>query len=58
MEYRIIRTKEEIDDLLNKVAEAENEGHNPYFGMTFGQGISEAINWLTENGWDHPWPEG
>jgi len=54
--YKIVRTDKEIDDLLNKCVEAEEQG-SAYRGMTYEQGIKEAIDWLTEEGWEYPLPE-
>jgi hypothetical protein len=54
--YKIVRTDKEIDDLLNKCVEAEEHG-SAYRGMTYEQGIKEAIDWLTEEGWEYPLPE-
>ncbi len=54
--YQIVRTSDEIDDLLNEVAEAEDEGRTRFSGMTFEQGIAEMYRWLTERDADHPYP--
>lgn len=48
------RTEEEINDLLNKCAEAEDTGESKYPGMTYENGIAAAINWLTGNTDDNP----
>ena len=55
--YTIVRSDKEIDDLMNKVMDAKDTGHNPFFGMTYADGIYEAISWLTEEGLDNPWEE-
>ena len=44
--YQIAVTDKEIDELLNKCADLEQEGKNPYFGMTYAQGIEYGIRWL------------
>ena len=51
-----VRTKEEIDDLLNRCVESEETGESKYFGMTYEQGIKAAIEWLYEDG-DNPLDE-
>ena len=35
----------EVDDCLNWCADAEDAGTN-YFGMTYEQGVRDAIEWL------------
>ena len=47
MIYRIYRTEEEIDDLLNDVTEQQDAGSSKYPGMTYEEGIAAAIDWLT-----------
>jgi len=54
MEYTIIRSSDEIDELMNQCANAEDEGGSKFFGMTYEQGIQAAIDWLTEE--DQPEP--
>jgi hypothetical protein len=48
MSYDIRRTDEEIDDLLNACADAEDRGRSKFPGMTFEQGIEQGIKWLTD----------
>lgn len=50
----IIRTDEEIWDLLNQCSYAENEGVSKYPGMSYEQGIKAAIEWITGDINDHP----
>lgn len=45
--YEIQRIDADIDDLLNKCMESEESGSSKYPGMTFEQGIREAIDWIT-----------
>jgi hypothetical protein len=47
--YEIKRTTKQIDDLISKCWDQENEGGSKYPGMTFEQGIKEAIDWITGN---------
>jgi len=43
----IIRTDQEIKQLLNECEEAENMGITRFPKMTYEQGIKEAIQWLS-----------
>lgn len=47
MHYKIVRQEGEIDELLNKCDDAEREG-SKFRGMSYEQGITAAIRWLTE----------
>lgn len=46
------RTDDQVNDLLNRCAEAEETGESAYPGMTYEQGIKAAIEWL--EGGDYP----
>ncbi len=46
-------TQSEIDDVLNKCNEQEEEGGSQWPGMSYEQGVAAAIRWLTE-GQDNP----
>lgn len=39
-------TEDEINNLLNACVESENEGESKYPGMTYEQGIKDAIMWM------------
>ena len=52
--YKLIRTDDSIDDLLNQCSEAEENGTSQFPGMTYEQGIQAAIRWLTDNSEAHP----
>lgn len=39
-------TQEEIDDVLNQCSDMEDSGKNPFFGMTYAQGVKAAIEWM------------
>lgn len=54
--YQVKRADAEIDDLLNKCLDAEDEGASKYPGMTYEQGVRAAIEWLTGNA-GHPLEE-
>lgn len=53
MSYRIQRDDSEIDDVLNDCDDQEEQGGSRYPGMTYEQGVAQAIRWLTGD-WDHP----
>lgn len=48
------RTEEEINELLNKCSEAEEEGASRYPGMTYEEGIHAAIDWMLGYNDDNP----
>lgn len=47
MDYNIARKDGEINHLLNKCDEAEQQGKTAYPGMSYEQGLKDAILWLT-----------
>lgn len=49
MRYEIKRTDEEIEDLLNRCYPAIDSGRSRFPGMSYEDGIREAIDWLTED---------
>ena len=51
--YKIVRSDDEIDDLLNDCSMAEMDG-SKYPGMTFEQGVEYAIKWVTDRESSHP----
>lgn len=53
MGYTIVRSKEEIDDLLEWVFEGVEEGTH-YHGMSYEEGIRNTIDWLTGFTDDNP----
>lgn len=46
--YKIERTDNEIDDLLNACAETKDTQGTKFRGMSYEDGIESAIKWLTE----------
>lgn len=50
----IIRTEQEIWDLLNQCMDSENTGASNYPSMSYEQGIKAAIEWITGDTNDHP----
>ena len=57
MYQRIVRSDEEIGKLLDQCVEQESKGGSKYLGMTYEQGIKEAIDWLTDKDRGHPLDE-
>lgn len=55
MIYEVKRRSAEIDDVLNRAWDSDEEGSR-YPGMTFEQGVREAIEWITGNQDDMPLP--
>ncbi len=51
--YKLIRTGDSIDDLLNQCADAEEDG-SKFPSMTYEQGVQATIRWLTDNSEAHP----
>lgn len=39
-------TEYEIKDVLSKCADLEDSGENPFWGMTYAQGVRAAIEWM------------
>lgn len=56
MEYRIVRSKQEIEEVMDRCFKAESEG-SAYPGMTYEQGIMAVIDWLTDPTQDPPFDE-
>lgn len=50
----IVRSEQEIWDLLNQCADAEETGDSKYPGMSYEQGIKVAIEWMTGDTNNHP----
>lgn len=47
MTYRITRSDDEIDAVLNIANEHEDQGVVSYPGMSFEQGVARGIEWAT-----------
>ena len=56
MSYQITKIDSVINDLLQKCMDAEEKGTTKYPGMSYEQGIKNAIDWLVDTGVDdyHP----
>lgn len=48
----VVRSENEINELLNRCVESEESGISEYPGMTYEQGIKAAIEYL--EGGDYP----
>lgn len=54
--YNIVRTTSEIEELLGRAGEGMNCGTR-YSGMSYEEGIYEAVRWLTDLRASHPLPD-
>jgi hypothetical protein len=54
MGREIVRTDEEIDQLLNECCDQINTGGSKFSGMTYEQGLDAAIRWLTGDADEYP----
>lgn len=50
----IVRSEQDIWDLLNQCADAEETEDSKYPGMSYEQGIKAAIEWITGDIDIHP----
>lgn len=50
-------SQEEIDKVLNAVANQIDEGGSRFPGMTYEEGVREAIYWILGNTEENPYPE-
>lgn len=46
--YHIVRSDQEINEVIDTCSDYENEGKTKWRGMTYEQGVKRAILWLTE----------
>ena len=53
--YHVTRSEDEINDLRNEVSERIDKGGSRYSGMSFEQGIDDALRWLFGETDDHPY---
>lgn len=49
-----VRSADEIDDVLNRCADQENAGGSAWPGMTYEQGVSNALRWAVGHTDDNP----
>lgn len=50
----IVRTEQEVQDLLDQCMNAEVTGSSNYPGMNYEQGIKAGIEWIIGDTDDHP----
>jgi len=52
--FKLEKTEEEVDDIVNRCGEQESKGGSKWPGMTYEQGVRAALDWIV--GWsdDHP----
>ena len=51
-------TQEQIDEVLNRIANDVDSGKNRFFGQTYGEGVEAAIRWMQgEDIIDNPYPD-
>lgn len=50
----IVRSQEEIDDVLNKVSDQLDEGGSKFPGMSYEDGLRSMQAWLVGDSDDHP----
>ncbi len=56
MSYRVVRSEEEIDDVLDDCLKAEDDGSR-FPGASYESGVRYAIEWLIGLGDTHPLDE-
>lgn len=49
-----MRTEEEIDEVLNQAQEHTAHNVNKWPGMTYAQGVAEALMWVKGDSDDNP----
>jgi hypothetical protein len=54
--YRIVVTDEEINEQMNRGTAAEETGDSKYSGMSYEQGVRDALEWIVYGG-DKPLPD-
>lgn len=52
--YEAKRCENEIDDVLNKAAEQEEQGGSKWPGMSYEQGVTAGILWILGHIDDNP----
>lgn len=55
---KVVRTDAEVDELLNALADASDEGHELFPGKTYEEGVEAGIQWLLGDRDDHPYDVG
>ena len=47
-------SQDEINEVLGKAAEAENEGTTRWIGMSYEMGVRAAIEWMLDSSMGNP----
>ncbi len=50
-------SQREIDEVLNAVASRIDEGGSRFPGMTYEEGVRDAISWMLGDNDENPYPE-
>lgn len=50
-------TKQQIDNVLNQCSDLEDSGANPFYGMTYAQGVKAGIEWMLGEADEPPFSE-
>ena len=50
----VTRTEEEVNEVIDKTAAQDNEGGSRWPGMTYEQGVRNALDWILGNNDDNP----
>lgn len=53
----IKRTRQEIDEQIGLALEQIEKGHSKYFGMTYEEGVDNALRWVLGDSNDAPMSE-
>lgn len=58
MAYQIKRSEKEIDEVMDKAADAEDSGRTQWPNMTYEQGVRQAIAWIIGDDDVNPMADG
>lgn len=50
----VTRTEEEVNEVIDKASEQESKGRSRWPGMTYEQGVRNALDWILGNSDDNP----
>lgn len=54
MAISCVRSEDEVYNLLNQCVESEETGVSKYPGMTYEQGVRDALDWMLDSSQDSP----
>ena len=46
VKYKMVRTREQVDELLQRCGDAEFEGSTKFPGMSYEQGVLYGLSWM------------